>query len=34
MKGSRAEKQIADKLREALKQVEAPADQFARLGMA
>ncbi len=34
MAGSRAERDIADKLREALKQVEAPADQFVRLGMA
>ena len=33
MAGSRAERDIADKLREALKQVEAPGDQFVRLGM-
>ena len=33
MAGSRAERDIADKLREALKQVETPGDQFVRLGM-
>jgi hypothetical protein len=32
--GERAEREAADKLREALKQVEAPEDQFVRLGMA
>lgn len=32
--GEHAEREAADKLREALKQVEAPEDQFARLGMA
>lgn len=32
--GERAEREAADKLREALKQVEAPEDQFERLGMA
>jgi len=31
--GSRAERDLADKLREALKQVEAPSDQFVRLGL-
>jgi len=31
--GQRAEREAADKLREALKQVEAPDDQFERLGM-
>ena len=31
--GSPAEKALADKLREALKQIEAPDDQFVRLGM-
>ena len=31
--GSAAEKELADKLREALKQVQAPDDQFARLGL-
>jgi arylsulfatase A-like enzyme len=31
--GQRAEREAADKLREALKQVEAPDDQFQRLGM-
>lgn len=34
MVGSRAERDIADKLRETLRRVEAPLDQFARLGMA
>ena len=33
MAGSRREADIVDKLREALKQVEAPDDQFVRLGM-
>jgi len=32
--GSPVEKELADKLREALKQVEAPDDQFVRLGLA
>jgi len=32
--GSRAEKEIADALWQALREVEAPEDQFARLGMA
>lgn len=32
--GSRLEKDLADKLRESLKQVEAPDDQFVRLGLA
>ena len=31
--GQRAEREMADTLREALKQVEAPGDQFERLGM-
>ena len=31
--GSRAERDMADKLREALKQIEAPSDQFVRLGL-
>jgi hypothetical protein len=31
--GERAEREAADKLREALKAVEAPDDQFVRLGM-
>jgi arylsulfatase A-like enzyme len=31
--GSRAERDIADKLRQALKQIEAPSDQFVRLGL-
>jgi hypothetical protein len=31
--GSRRENDLADKLREALKQIEAPNDQFVRLGM-
>jgi hypothetical protein len=31
--GTQAEQDLADELREALKQVEAPADQFIRLGL-
>jgi hypothetical protein len=31
--GSRAERDMADKLREALKEIEAPSDQFVRLGL-
>ena len=33
LSGSRAEKELADKLREALRLVEAPDDQLARLAM-
>ncbi|HXU23929.1 MAG TPA: hypothetical protein VN697_07850, partial [Tepidiformaceae bacterium] len=32
--GEREERDLADKLRQALQQVEAPEDQFLRLGMA
>jgi hypothetical protein len=31
--GSRAEREMADRLREALKEIEAPSDQFVRLGL-
>ena len=31
--GERREREAADKLREALKQIEAPDDQFVRLGL-
>jgi hypothetical protein len=31
--GEKRERESADKLREALKQIEAPDDQFARLGL-
>ena len=33
LRGSSAEKELADKLRQALQEVEAPDDQMSRLGM-